>query len=194
MNKEKQKYQEFCKDLTDRYLKELSGEGENSNYIYNMRPTEKIVIGILDSNIQNDESTRYTSIPIVKVQFFMDNNTTGDYKIDFSGNLYYNVLPTYEEQKDYFEKQKKEKKQRMFDDLEQQEEIESIDNYDKTQFILKYKKISVNNIWKNIIISKKDLLEKGKINISKRIEICPENLGERKNPITILMIGLYEIK
>ena len=169
MNKEKQKYQEFCKDLTDRYLKELSGEGENSNYIYNMRPTEKIVIGILDSNIQNDESTRYTSIPIVKVQFFMDNNTTGDYKIDFSGNLYYNVLPTYEEQKDYFEKQKKEKKQRMFDDLEQQEEIESIDNYDKTQFILKYKKISVNNIWKNIIISKKDLLEKGKINISKRL-------------------------
>ena len=68
MDKEKQKYQDFCKDLTERYLKELSGEGENSNYIYNMRPTKKIVIGILDSNIQNDESTRYTSIPIVKVQ------------------------------------------------------------------------------------------------------------------------------
>ncbi len=169
MEKEKQKYQDFCKNLTDRYLKELSGEGENSDYIYNIRPTEKIVIGILDSNIQNEESTRYRSIPIVKVQFFMDNNIKGDYKIDFSGNLYYNVLPTYEEQKDHFEKQKKEKENRKFDDIEPQEEIESIDNYNKTQFILKYKKISVDNIWNNIVISKKDLLEKGKINISKRL-------------------------
>ena len=176
MDKEKQKYQDFCKDLTNRYLKELSGEGENSDYIYNIRPTEKIVIGILDSNIQNDESTRYTSIPIVKVQFFVDNNINGDYKIDFSGNLYYNVLPTYEEQKEYFEKQKLEREQRKFDDIDSQEEIDNSENFEKTQFILKYKKISINNIWNNIVISKKDLLEKGTINISNRLNDALQSL------------------
>lgn len=176
MDKEKQKYQNFCRDLTERYLKELSGEGENSEYIYNMRPTEKIVIGILDSNIQNDESTRYTSIPIVKVQFFIDNDTTGNYKIDFSGNLYYNVLPTYEEEKEYFEKQKREKEQRKFDESELQEEIDNNDKFEKTEFILKYKKISVNDVWKNIVISKKELLEKGKIDISERLNNAIQNL------------------
>ncbi len=176
MDKEKQKYQDFCKDLTEKYLKELSGEGENSDYIYNMRPTEKIVIGILDSNIKNDEATRYTSIPIVKVQFFINNDITGDFKIDFSGNLYYNVLPTYEEQKEYFEKQEIEREKRKFDDLEPQEEVENSDNYENTQFILKYKKVSINNIWNNIVISKKDLLENGKIDISDRLNSAIQNL------------------
>ena len=54
MNNEKEKYQQFCLDLTEKYLKELSGEGENSEYIINNRPSEKILIGILDSGIQNN--------------------------------------------------------------------------------------------------------------------------------------------
>ena len=58
MNNEKEKYQQFCLDLTERYLRELSGEGENSEYIINSRPSEKILIGILDSGIKNDDSTR----------------------------------------------------------------------------------------------------------------------------------------
>ena len=52
MNNEKEKYQQFCLDLTERYLRELSGEGENSEYIINSRPSEKILIGILDSGIK----------------------------------------------------------------------------------------------------------------------------------------------
>ena len=176
MDKEKQKYQDFCKDLTEIYLKELSGEGENSDYIYYMRPTEKIVIGILDSNIQNSESTRYTSIPIVKVQFFINNETTGDYKIDFSGNLYYNVLPTYEEQKEFFEKQKHEKEQRRFDDIAPHEEVDNSEKYEETQFVLKYKKISINSIWNNIIISKKELLEKGIVDVSNKLNDALDSL------------------
>ena len=31
MNNEKEKYQQFCLDLTEKYLKELSGEGEIVN-------------------------------------------------------------------------------------------------------------------------------------------------------------------
>ena len=101
---EKKIYQEFCWDLTKKYLDELSGNGEKDDYIYEIRPTEKIAIGILDSGINNDEATRYTSMPMIKVQFYVDSHETGELSLNLKGNLYYNVLPTYQEQLEYAKK------------------------------------------------------------------------------------------
>ena len=167
MNSNKEKYQNFCMDLTDKYLKELSGEGEKSEYIYENRPSEKILIGILDSGIQNDESTRYTSMPMVKVQFYVDSNLDGNFKIDITGNLYYNVLPTYEEELNYIKKFKEEINKRKNPD--EPEDEENVKKYNRTLIVSKFKKVSVANIWKNIIISKKELLEKGEIDFSSEL-------------------------
>ena len=98
---EKKIYQEFCLDLTKKYLDELSGNGEKDDYIYEIRPTEKIAIGILDSGINNDEATRYTSMPMIKVQFYVDSYEAGELSLNLKGNLYYNVLPAYQEQLEY---------------------------------------------------------------------------------------------
>ena len=72
MNKKQKQYQKFCGLLKDEYLGKLRGEGKENEYIYNQRPTEKLMIGILDSGIQNEESRRYTSMPMVKVQLFLN--------------------------------------------------------------------------------------------------------------------------
>ena len=98
MNEINKKYQKFCGKLKDIYLDTLRGEDDDSEFILNMRPSEKIMIGILDSGIQNDESNRYTSMPLIKVQFFVDKNTNGKINLSIMGNLFYNVLPTYEDE------------------------------------------------------------------------------------------------
>lgn len=166
MNNEKEKYQQFCLDLTERYLRELSGEGENSEYIINSRPSEKILIGILDSGIQNDDSTRYTSMPMVKVQFFVNSDNQGEIKINISGNLYYNVLPTYEEEIKFINdtKDEIEKRKKLSDELEENNDEEI--NFNRIEIVSKYKKVPVAEIWKNIIVSKKELLENGEIDFS----------------------------
>ena len=166
MNNEKEKYQQFCLDLTERYLRELSGEGENSEYIINSRPSEKILIGILDSGIQNDDSTRYTSMPMVKVQFFVNSDDKGELKINISGNLYYNVLPTYEEEIKFINDAKDEiEKRKNLSDESEQNNDEGI-NFNRIEIVSKYKKVPVAEIWKDIIISKKELIENGEIDFS----------------------------
>ena len=37
--KENETYQKFCLDLVDKYLDELSGNGEHDDYIIGKRPT-----------------------------------------------------------------------------------------------------------------------------------------------------------
>lgn len=167
MINEKDIYQEFCKDLTKKYLDELSGEGENSDFIIGQRPTEKIAIGILDSGIQNDESARYTSMPMIKVQFYVDSSNIGSLCLNIKGNLYYNILPTYLEEKEYIEKKEKLRKDQSLTDIDEEEEEE---NFSKTEeFVSKFKKIKVDNILKNIIINKSDLLNERKIDFSDEI-------------------------
>ncbi len=169
MNNEKEKYQQFCLDLTEKYLKELSGEGENSEYIINNRPSEKILIGILDSGIQNNESTRYTSMPMVKVQFFVNSDEKGEIKLNISGNLYYNVLPTYEEEIKFVNNAKDEIKKRKSLNDETEENNEEEIKFNRIEIVSKYKKVPVAEIWKDIIISKKELLQNGKIDFSNEL-------------------------
>lgn len=165
MNNKKEKYQQFCLNLTERYLQELSGEGENSEFITDSRPSEKVLIGILDSGIGNDEATRYTSMPMVKVQFFVDSTLKGDLKISISGNLYYNVLPTYEEEIQFVNKQKDEINKRKVTGSEEEDNQDELDD-NRVQIMQKFKKVSVKEIWKDIVISKKELLEKGEVDFS----------------------------
>ncbi len=169
MNK-KSIYQQFCADLTEKYLKELKGEGENSEYIFESRPSEKVLIGVLDSGIKNDEFMRYTSMPMVKVHFFIDSSDIGKLKIDISGNLYYNVLPTYEEEKEYIDKLQDKQLNSEFED-------NNDTRFKIVSLVSKYKKVSMAEVWKNIVISKKDLLENGEIDFSDELNKGLKNIN-----------------
>lgn len=43
------KYQEFCNYLKEEYINKLSGESKDDEYIIGERPSDRIVIGLLDS-------------------------------------------------------------------------------------------------------------------------------------------------
>ena len=163
--KTKETYQQFCIDLTKKYLDELSGNGENDEYIYELRPTEKIAIGILDSGIKNDESTRYTSMPMIKVQFYVNSEESGSFDLNLKGNLYYNVLPTYKEQIEYTNK---------INELIKKQDLTEIDEeerkvFSQNEFLPKFKRIRIDSIIKDIKINKKELFSKKKIDFSSQI-------------------------
>ena len=162
---EKKIYQEFCLDLTKKYLDELSGNGEKDDYIYEIRPTEKIAIGILDSGINNDEATRYTSMPMIKVQFYVDSYEAGELSLNLKGNLYYNVLPTYQEQLEYAKKCEDIIKKQDLTGLDEEEQKVFYQN----EFLPKFKRVKIDSIIKDIIINKKELMNNGKVDFSSQI-------------------------
>ena len=162
---EKKIYQEFCCDLTKKYLDELSGNGEKDDYIYEIRPTEKIAIGILDSGINNDKATRYTSMPMIKVQFYVDSHEAGELSINLKGNLYYNVLPSYQEQLEYAIKCEDIIKKQDLTGLDKEEQKVFYQN----EFLPKFKRVKIDSIIKDIIINKKELMDNKKIDFSSEI-------------------------
>ena len=90
--REKAKYQKFCCDLQKAYIDYLSGEGDSNQIIFDSLPSEKLVIGVLDSNVDmSDNRTFARTMPIAKIQFFSDLNPEGELSFKTSGNLFYNV-------------------------------------------------------------------------------------------------------
>ena len=92
------KYQEFCNYLKEEYINKLSGESKDDEYIIGERPSDRIVIGLLDSGDLEDESKRFESMHLLKVNFFLNQSAKGVLHINIKGNLFYNVLPNYNDQ------------------------------------------------------------------------------------------------
>ena len=98
MNKS-EKYQEFCNYIKNEYINKLSGESEEDEYIIGELPSDKIIIGLLDSGDFNDINKQYESMHLVKVNFFINKKAKGLLHVNVKGNLFYNVLPEYKDQK-----------------------------------------------------------------------------------------------
>ena len=188
MNKKQKQYQDFCGYLKDEYLGKLRGEGPENEYIYNQSPTEKLMIGILDSGFQNEESRRYTSMPMVKVQFFLKKNTKGTLRLSVTGNLYYNVIPSYEDElrirKDEVEK---------ILNIDEQEDLDKEEKelFDREKIYAKYKRLKIDKYLENIDINIDDIKGNNTIDISDEINKRLTHL-EMDNPVFFLSREMNE--
>ena len=179
---EKQKYQKFCGDLQKKYIDYLSGEGVSNEIIYDRLPSERLAIGVLDSEVDiEDERTFARAMPVAKIQFYSDLKEEGMLAFQISGNLYYNVLPTYEEEMEYIEKQK----QRLNRQNENEDGDEAADSgdaeendFNKPRFREKFKRVKLDEILPTINIDKKTLLEKTRMDLSDQIN---DALGNEEN-------------
>ena len=177
---EKQKYQRFCRDLQKQYIEYLSGEGESNNIIYDSLPSEKLAIGVLDSDVDiNDSRTFARTMPIAKVQFYSNLDEDGELSFKIDGNLYYNVLPTYEEEVEFIEKQKRIADLQKNSD-EQNKDVE-LSNKEETifskppRFRQKFKRVKLSEILPIIKIDKKTILKNSEIDLSSRINEALSN-------------------
>ena len=173
---EKQKYQQFCCDLQRRYLEFLSGDGEENEIIYDVLPSDKLVIGVLDSDTDiNDSRTFARTMPVAKVQFYSDLSPEGELTFQINGNLFYNVLPTYEEEIDYLNEQKRKKQtETKYSDLDEEEK----DIFNKPRFRRKFQRARLSSILHPIKINKSDLLKNTRIDLSDEIN---SKLAEEQN-------------
>lgn len=174
---EKQKYQKFCQNLKNEYIDCLSGEGESNEIIYDSLPSERLAIGVLDAGVDlDDENTVSRTIPVAKVQFYSDLNPEGKISIKINGNLFYNVLPSFEEEMEYIEKERnKSKKYDLNNDGD--------DVIEKPHFRRKYQRVRLSDILPAIQIDKKTLLDDTKIDISKKINETLSNKDNYPNAI-----------
>ncbi len=186
---EKQKYQKFCQKLEHEYIEYLSGEGVRNEIIYDELPSERLVIGVLDAGADLENEDMFArSIPIAKVQFYSDLTPKGKISIQISGNLFYNALPTYDEEMVFIEERRR-KSKRLTDEQEDAKEDGKEDKedhlgekedeiFEKPRFRRKYQRVRLADILPKIEIDKKILLDKKEVDLSKEIN---EALANDKN-------------
>ena len=169
------KYEQFCKYLSEEYINELSGEGKKNEYIYGQRPGEKIIIGILDSGTLNDPKGKYRSLPVAKVQFFINNNEKGKLHINLKGNLFYNVVPSFAEQEKIMQEELNKTK---FVSKENGEEIEEepFSEFSMNKIIAKFKRKKIDEHLKDIVIDVEELVKNRKVDFSEEINNRMKNI------------------
>ena len=147
------KYQQFCNYLKDEYINKLSGESENDEYIIGERPSDRIIIGLLDSGDLGDSSKRFESMHLLKVNFFLNKKAKGLLHLNIKGNLFYNVLPNYKDQVSdkKTEDTNEDKKERA------------------TKIVNKFKRIKIDNELKDIVINVQELIQNRGINVSQEV-------------------------
>ncbi len=160
MNKS-EKYQEFCNYIKNEYINKLSGESEEDEYIIGELPSDKIIIGLLDSGDFNDINKQYESMHLVKVNFFINKKAKGLLHVNVKGNLFYNVLPEYKDQK-----------------INQSSENSDKDDEQKTIKITnKFKRIKIDDNLKDFIVNVEELIKNKHIDLSKEINSRISNLN-----------------
>ena len=147
------KYQEFCNYLKEEYINKLSGESKDDEYIIGERPSDRIVIGLLDSGDLEDESKRFESMHLLKVNFFLNKSAKGVLHINIKGNLFYNVLPNYNDQINNIRIEN--------NNDEKEEKIAKIVN--------KFKRIKIDNELKDVQVNVEKLIEEKRVDLSKEV-------------------------
>lgn len=184
--REKAKYQKFCCDLQKAYIDYLSGEGDSNQIIFDSLPSEKLVIGVLDSNVDmSDNRTFARTMPIAKIQFFSDLNPEGELSFKISGNLFYNVLPTYAEEQEFIahERQKQQSKQKQVsskaDDLDEKEN----NTFFSLHFRRKFQRVRLSDILPTVKVKKSDLLAQTEIDLSEQFNTALRDPNNFPNAI-----------
>ena len=153
------KYQKFCNYLKEEYINKLSGESKDDEYIIGERPSDRIVIGLLDSGDLKDESKRFESMHLLKVNFLLNENASGVLHINIKGNLFYNVLPDYKDQNINIK-------------------IENNDGKDQdcAKIINKFKRIKIDEELKNIHVKVEELIKNKKVDLSEEVNSRINNI------------------
>lgn len=175
---EKQKYQKFCQNLQRKYLDVLSGEGESNETIFDILPSDKLIIGVLDSGVDiNDNRTFARTMPVAKVQFYSDSSTKGNLSFQITGNLFYNVLPSFEEEVDYLENLKEKKLKEVKNNKNSSSKLDEEETsiFDKPRFRRKYRRTKLIDILPKIEISKARLISESKIDFSDELNALLQN-------------------
>ena len=147
-------YNALAKFLTDKYIARVSGR-DFPERIVGEEPEKIVMAGIMaedrneetfEGGYREDLSKQFESIPSISLSFHIDKNSTGSINVIPRGLLFYTVMPTYEEVRDYILRIQSERDHKVYDSIE---ELKS--KYPDTHYTLPqvYKKIAIEDVLKN---------------------------------------------
>lgn len=120
-------YNVLAKFLTDKYINRVSGR-DFPERIVGDDPEKVVMAGTMAENrneetfegeYREDLSRQFESIPSISLSFHIDKNCKGSLHVVPRGLLFYTVLPTYEEVRDYILRIQSERDHQIYDSIEQ---------------------------------------------------------------------------
>lgn len=147
-------YNALAMFLTDKYVNRISGR-DFPERIVGEEPEKTVMAGTMAEG-RNDEafeggyvediSKQFESIPSISLSFHIDKNSAGSLHVIPRGLLFYTVLPTYEEVKDYILRVQSERDHVVYESV-----LELKDKYPDTHFSLPqvYKKVEIEKVMKD---------------------------------------------
>ena len=174
-------YNALAKFLTDKYIARVSGR-DFPERIVGEEPEKIVMAGTMaedrneetfEGGYREDLSKQFESIPSISLSFHIDKNATGSVYVIPRGLLFYTVMPTYEEVRDYIIRIQSERDHTVYDSIE-----ELKNKYPDTHYTLPqvYKKIAIEDVLKNGIEIPLSDIECGKSHLE-------EVINERLNTI-----------
>lgn len=147
-------YNVLAKFLTDKYIDRVSGR-DFPERIVGEDPEKVVMAGTMaedrneetfEGGYREDLSKQFESIPSISLSFHIDKNSVGSLHIIPRGLLFYTVLPTYEEVKDYIIRIQSERDHCVYESIEELKE-----KYPDTYYPLPqvYKKVAIEDVLKD---------------------------------------------
>lgn len=156
-------YNVLAKFLTDKYIDRVSGR-DFPERIVGEDPEKVVMAGTMaedrneetfEGGYREDLSKQFESIPSISLSFHIDKKSEGSMRIIPRGLLFYTVLPTYEEVKDYIIRIQSERDHYVYKSIEELKEKYPDIHYQLPQV---YKKVAIEDVLKDgIEISLADL-------------------------------------
>lgn len=176
-------YNILAEYIVDKYISEISGTNLGDRII-GIAPEKTVMVGMLaegrmektfDGSYVENQDKKFESVPSISLHFKVKNEENGRIIIRPRGLLFYSVLPTYQEVKEYFLNLLSEQDHRKYESIEQLEE-----NYADKKFDLPkvYKKIDLEKIFEDGVSVNIDSLKLGRSDfneeLSNRIKLAVE--------------------
>lgn len=120
-------YNVLAKFLTDKYINRVSGR-DFSERIVGDNPEKIVMVGTMaedcneetfEGGYREDISRQFESIPSISLSFHIDKNSIGSLYVIPRGLLFYTVLPTYEEVRDYVLRIQSERDHQVYESVEE---------------------------------------------------------------------------
>ena len=147
-------YNVLAKFLTDKYINRVSGR-DFSERIVGDNPEKIVMVGTMaedrneetfEGGYREDISRQFESIPSISLSFHIDKNSTGSLYVIPRGLLFYTVLPTYEEVRDYVLRIQSERDHQVYESVEELKKKYPDAHYPLPQV---YKKVAIEEVLKD---------------------------------------------
>ena len=178
-------YNILAEHIVEKYIGEISGTNLGERIIGDS-PEKTVMVGMLaegrmeksfDGTYSENQERRFESVPSISLHFKVKRVDGARIIIKPQGLLFYSVLPTYAEVKEYFLQTLSEHDHCVYESIEQLSKIYADQKFDLPKA---YKKIDLEDVFQNGIVVELNALKIGRGDFNESISLRLQNALEEQ--------------